>query len=390
LRETAPLAAERAVIGGTWLITGGLGAIGRRLAARLVARGASRVVLASRGAARAEVPLELRGLPVETANLDAIDARACADLVARLVDLRGVVHAAGVLDDCITAELTPARLDAVLAPKVAGAWNLHRAVEGRAELQHFVLLSSSAALLGSPGQANYAAANLALEELAHMRARAGLPALAIHFGPWAEAGMAAGAATARRLEALGLRSLSSPRALDALETLLKVKSPALGYFTVDWRRFARAVPPGVEPRRLEPFLGALSAQAQEGEPDLLSRLIDAESEERCALLADYAARSLARVLRMPVATLDRQRPLTELGLDSLMGVELSNRIQGDLFCAPPMSAILGASSIAAFGAALLAAVEGTGLLLDPGGDDADLLDEIESLSEEEVQRLLGE
>jgi hypothetical protein len=233
------------------------------------------------------------------------------------------------------------------------------------------------------------AANWTLEGLARARRRAGLPALAIHYGPWAEDGMAAEGAAARRLEALGMRSLSTERGLDAFEALLAADEPAAGFFSVDWRRFARAVPPGVHPRRLEPFLAALPTE--EGEPELVSLLLEAEPEERSALLSGYIARALGRVLRMPATAVDGRRPFAELGLDSLMAVELRNRIQGDLFVNPPITAILTAASVPAFARVLLRLLAAAGLLAELQDDlaGAGLLDEIERLSDEEVERLLG-
>jgi epothilone polyketide synthase E len=168
---------------------------------------------------------------------------------------------------------------------------------------------------------------------------------------------------------------------------------ALGYFTLDWRSFARAVPPGVEPRRLDPFLAALPTQAAEGEPELLSELFEAEPEERAGMLADYVARALGRVLRMPADAVDRRRPFPELGLDSLLGIELRNRIQGDLSVTPPMASILGADAVATFAGDLLQLLHEAGLVVDleAGLELApEMLAAIEGLSDEEVDRLLEE
>jgi 3-oxoacyl-(acyl-carrier-protein) synthase/NAD(P)-dependent dehydrogenase (short-subunit alcohol dehydrogenase family) len=401
LVETAPVPARRLALGGAWLVTGGLGALGRRIAARLIARGATRVVLVGRRAEAVPDELAAFGEAVEVRACDVSDGAACAALARALPPLEGVVHAAGVLDDGVLDDLTPERLVRVLRPKLAGAWNLHEAFATSDGLRAFVMISSSAALLGSPGQANYVAANWTLDALARARRRAGLPALTLHLGPIAGEGMAADEATARRLGALGMRTLSSARGLDALETLLArdFDAPgagddaAFGFFTLDWRTFARAVPPGVEPRRLDAFLAALPTQAAEGEPELLSELLDAEMEERAGLLADYVARALGRVLRMPADAVDRHRAFPELGLDSLLGIELRNRIQGDLSVSAPMASILGSPSTDAFAGDLLALLVEAGLIVDPGGDrdlSPELLSEIEGLSDEEVERLLDQ
>ena len=390
LLETKPTAATTAKLTGTWLITGGLGAIGRKIARRLVERGVERIVLVGRSET-AELPADLKGLPVELHACDVADASACDELVASLPHLRGVVHGAGVLDDGILIELTEDRLNAVLRPKLRGGWNLHEATSTREGLEHFVMLSSSAAVLGSPGQANYVAANWSLEALARARRRAGLPAITIHYGPWAEEGMAASEETAFRLEALGLRTLAAERCLDAFETLLDAGHTTVGFFFIDWRRFARAVPPSVQPRRLEPFLASLPTQAAEGEPEFLGELMEAETEDRDVMIEDYVARALGRVLRMPPQAVDRQRPFAELGLDSLMGVELRNRIQADLHVTAAMTDVLATASTATFAGTLQELLLEAGLLADLEmglADDDAILDEIESMTDEEVQRFL--
>ncbi|MEM7305305.1 MAG: SDR family NAD(P)-dependent oxidoreductase [Planctomycetota bacterium] len=393
LGETPPADARELTTGGAWLVTGGLGALGTRVAALLLARGAERIVLAGRSAAPDKRPAELIDERVDAIACDVSDAAACSALVESIGDLRGVVHTAGVLDDGVLAELTPERLARVLQPKLAGAWNLHRATRGMETLEHFVLFSSSAAVLGSPGQANYVAANAGLEALAEARARAGLPALAIHFGPWAEAGMAADGEALRRLASLGMRALAPERCLAALETLMTSDYASAGFFSLDWRLFARALPPGAEPRRLQAFLAAFATQAREGEPELLAQLQSAAPDARRAGLGDYLARTLGRVLRMPAESVDRRRPLAELGLDSLMGVELRNRVQADLGVTAPMTAVLGADSLEAFAGTVHGLLDDTGAFGDPERELADadeLLADIEGLSDEEVERLLAQ
>ncbi len=184
----------------TYLITGGLGGLGLAVAGWMVERGARHLVLVGRSApsAAAEAALErLRGSGAEVTFRRA-DVAEEAELGAvvtalreRMPPLRGVVHAAGVLDDAPIAELDSGRLARVLAPKVEGAWNLHAATAGE-PLDFFVLFSSAVSVLGSPGQGNYAAANTFLDALAHYRRRLGLPAVSIDWGPWAEVGLVAG------------------------------------------------------------------------------------------------------------------------------------------------------------------------------------------------------
>ena len=184
----------------SYLITGGFGALGLRAAQWLADSGARHLVLAGRGGARSDdvrrriEEIERQGVTVVSATADVADPKSVASLMetidSTLPELRGVVHAAGTLDDGVLAQQSWARFAGVLAPKVDGAWNLHQATIERA-LDFFVLFSSTASTFGSPGQGNYAAANAFLDGLAHYRRGLGLPALTVNWGAWAESGMAA-------------------------------------------------------------------------------------------------------------------------------------------------------------------------------------------------------
>ena len=184
---------------GTYLITGGLGALGLRVAEWLAEQGAGTIALLSRRQPSAEVESQLaairdRGAQVITLQGDVADGDSLAAALKQLPTdappLAGVVHAAGVLADGILTEMSLDQLDRAMQPKVPGAWNLHAATLD-SPLDFFVLFSSVASVLGSPGQANYAAGNAMLDALAHARRAAGLPATAINWGPWSGTGMAA-------------------------------------------------------------------------------------------------------------------------------------------------------------------------------------------------------
>ncbi|HEV2147081.1 MAG TPA: SDR family NAD(P)-dependent oxidoreductase, partial [Longimicrobiaceae bacterium] len=212
----------------TYLVTGGLGSLGIRVARWLADRGAGHLVLVGRGgpspeAAEAVEAIRATGAEVTLARADV----AREDEVRALVEgldrpLAGVFHAAGVLADGTLAAQRWERFAPVLAPKVAGAWNLHRATEGL-PLDHFVLFSSAASLLGSAGQGNYAAANAFLDALAHHRRARALPATSVNWAPWAEAGMAAGLGEARgdRWKGQGMGALSDAQGLASLGEALE-------------------------------------------------------------------------------------------------------------------------------------------------------------------------
>src|SRR5207253_3246325 len=184
---------------GSYLITGGLGGLGLSLAGWMVENGARHLALVGRHAATAAeenalMVLREAGANVVVINLDVAQpdqvGQALAEIDQSMPPLRGVVHAAGVLDDGILMHLDRERFESVMSPKLAGAWNLHRLTLDKA-LDFFILFSSSAALLGAPGQGSYAAANAFLDALAHYRRRLGLKALSINWGNWLEVGLAA-------------------------------------------------------------------------------------------------------------------------------------------------------------------------------------------------------
>ena len=183
----------------TYLVTGGLGALGLTVAAWMTRQGARHLVLAGRAgpsaaSARAIEAMRQAGAEIVVIAADVADDSQVAQVVARIhaemPPLRGVVHAAGVLDNAPVVSLDHERMSNVMAPKVEGAWNLHAATMAD-PLDFFVLFSSAVSVLGSPGQGNYAAANVFLDALAHYRHRRGLPAISINWGPWSEIGLAA-------------------------------------------------------------------------------------------------------------------------------------------------------------------------------------------------------
>ena len=274
---------------------------------------------------------ELRraGVEVVAAQADVARAEELAAVLAEMKSpLRGVVHAAGVLDDGVLAQQSWERFQTVLAPKVQGAWNLHRLTR-EVPLDFFVLFSSSAALLGSPGQGSYAAANAFLDALAQHRRGLGLPATSIAWGPWAGVGMAATRTESRqRWAALGVGAIAPEQGLEVLGRVLAEEPTRVGVLPIDWARFLRTFP-GSVPK----LLADLAPAALRGErpAGLLGRLAQVAVAERAEVLATHLQGEVARVLGLASARLpERQTGLMELGLDSLMALELRNRLQADL------------------------------------------------------------
>ncbi|MCK9930796.1 beta-ketoacyl reductase, partial [Frankia sp. Mgl5] len=323
---------------GTVLVTGGGGALGSLLARHLVVEhGVRHLVLLGRRGGAADLVAELSelGAKVTAPACDAVDRDALSAVFAAIPaehPLTAVVHAAGVLDDGVVSALTPERLDAVLRPKIDVAWHLHELTKD-IDLAAFVLYSSVAGVFGSPGQANYAAANAAMDALARQRHAAGLPTVSIAWGQWARTGGMAdqlGHADQERLARAGLIALSDADGLALFDAALNAGEPVLVAARLD----LAAVPDGIEPlmrglprptrRRARPHAaGADTSQTAE----LARRLAELPDEERTEAVLEAVIRNAAEVLGLPsVDALEPEQSFKEAGFDSLTALELRNRL----------------------------------------------------------------
>ncbi|HEY1278336.1 MAG TPA: SDR family NAD(P)-dependent oxidoreductase, partial [Acidimicrobiales bacterium] len=338
----------------TYLITGGLGGLGLATARHLAERGARHLLLLGRRppSAHTETVLtELRGEGVEVVAVqgdvaDRTDVeRAVGFVAATMPALRGIFHAAGILDDGAVAQQTWARFGQVLTPKLAGAWLLHESTR-QLELDHFVLFSSASAILGAPGQSSYTAANRAMGAVAHRRRAEGRPALSIDWGPWAEVGMAAGLGPReeRRLTERGVRFLSPADALDALDLLLGHDAPQVCVLWMDWDAARRDLG-GVA---LAAFLSEITSDrpqplhdASEAIHDVAAALATADPADQLDLLEEFVEEQIASVAGLdPSDRIEPHRDLSELGMDSLMAVELTNRLRTGTGLALPSTVAL--------------------------------------------------
>ena len=337
--------AERLRDDRTYLVTGGLGALGREVAAWLADRGAGTIVLNGRRAPGPEAEAGLdelreRGVTVTVELADVSDGGAVEAMLARIGErlppLGGVIHSAGVLVGGTLANQDWERFARVMAPKMLGAWHLHRATRDL-HLDLFVLFSSAFGALGSAGQAGYAAANAFLDRLAGHRRSLGLAGQAIAWGAWSGAGMAEARREriAERLRAAGHGWLSPAQGLGALDRLAG-QSMATAIVTVaDWPMLASrltSVPPF-----LDEVLPAVADRTRDtGATDLPARLRRAPAEEREAVLVGFLQDELRAVLRLaepPAPTVG----FFDLGMDSLMAVELRNRLNAALSGAGKLS-----------------------------------------------------
>ena len=321
----------------TYLVTGGLGGIGCAVAGQLADRGAKTIVLNGRrapdaAAADAIRALEARGVTVRVELADMTDGAAVDAMLARvdaeLPPLAGVIHSVGVLSDGALANQSWERFEQVLWPKVLGAWHLHRATEDR-DLDLFILFSSVVGILGSAGQANHAAANAYLDRLAAHRRTRGLPGQAIAWGAWSGVGEAEEQRDRieDHLAARGVRWITPQQGLRAFDQLVSQDLTAAAVTAVDWSVYVESF--GASPALLQDLLTRTTADIESAtatpETDLLSRLRAVPSGEREEVLIDFIRQELQLVLRLSAPPSPTAR-FFDLGMDSLMAVELRNRL----------------------------------------------------------------
>jgi natural product biosynthesis luciferase-like monooxygenase protein len=343
----------------TYLVTGGLGGLGMETARWLAEQGARHLVLLGRQVPRTEggssdepggqAPshvvsvreLRARGVNVHCVAADVADR---AQLTAAIDDieargwppLRGVVHAAGIGHPEKLVELTPSAMADVLRPKVIGAWTLHRAVAGR-PLDFFVMYSSATHQLGILGQgvAAYSAANAFLDGLAHLRVRQGEPGLSICWGPWARVGMAAKTGNDQRLAGFGIDGIEPAQGLRALGHLLGSRRAEAWVISVDWTKLFEAD----ADLRSAPLVSELSFAHAGGESEevlalrraLIETLRQAPDKLRGDLMLEHVQKHAMDVMRLDSrGAVDWRRGLFDIGMDSLMALELKNRLQASL------------------------------------------------------------
>jgi NADPH:quinone reductase-like Zn-dependent oxidoreductase/acyl carrier protein len=342
---------------GSYLVTGGLTGLGLLTATRMVERGARHMVLVGRRApsepALAAISkMRAQGVQVTIVQADMARreeiARVLAVVASTEAPLRGVVHSAGMLADGAMIQQQWQRFAGPLGPKVDGSWALHELTRNL-RLDFFVTYSSMAAMLGSPGQSNHAAANAFMDALAVHRRALGLPGLSIGWGAWSEIGAAADRKVDQRVAAQGIDSISPSRGIELLEALMRAPAPHVGVFPVRWNKFlaqsGRAFPPFFERMRAAAHSAARSAISTPVTPppqsSLSADLQDATPLRRQELLLAFVADHVARVIGAQSAqSIDPRQPLNELGLDSLMAVELRNRLGTGLGLARNLPATL--------------------------------------------------
>lgn len=400
VRRAAP-----ATLDGTYLVTGGTGGIGIEVAGHLIERGVRSMALVSRNPPANEVTTtadtwRAAGVDVRFFIADAADRTALAgvvaDIDADMEPLRGIVHAAGVTDDALIADQSWKRIESTLTPKLAGAINLCDLTEGR-ELAMFVLMSAASPVIGAPGQINYVASNAVLDALATARHTADRPMLSIGWGAWDRVGMTADIddAAVQRMERRGLRAMPVELALAAFDDADATASHEQPHLlAIDLDR-------GLLDER------GLFAEIRNGEDPtdaadtaLLAAWVDTVSGMRRTVISGFVTGEARKVLGLSSGTpIPMRQPLAELGLDSLMAVELRNAIGAALGEPQPATLLFDHPTSAALVDHLLGLVDassGNSQDLRGSAEDASMtdsaaatdLDDLAGLSEAEAEALL--
>ena len=383
---------------GTILIVGGTGGLGLSFAAWLCERGARHLVLAARRAidattAAAIERLKVTGVHVRHVQLDVANVAAVKQLVEALANeahpLRGIVHAAGVLDDGGLKQLDWSRFEPVLAPKVAGAWNLHESSR-ELPLELFVVFSSSTALLGTPGQANHAAANAWLDAFSSHRQALGLPCVSINWGPWSEIGAAARRGVEANARRHGMGTITAVKGWHLCGEILQRPTAQVAVLPMTWTEAPASL---VQAPFFDQVRQAAKATVIPPEPPAPTPTVDWAAMvpvKRTRQLSELINDEITVVLGLDTkAKLSATKGFFALGMDSLTAVELRNRLQNRVGLKLPSTIVFDHSSIEALSQKLANMFESPKAAPESPPPDAPS-DKIASLSSQELSALLDD
>jgi myxalamid-type polyketide synthase MxaB len=341
----------------TYLVTGGMGSLGLRVAKYLADHGAKHLALLSRRGRTADVEpllteIESAGAQVHVLSADVAQFNELATVLKKMQKecppLGGVIHAAGLLEDGILFQQDRARFQKVMAPKAVGAMNLHLLTKDLS-LDFFILFSSIASVLGSPGQGNYTAANAFLDALAQYRRGLGLPALSINWGPWGGGGMAANLIGSQDFAKRGLKAISTEKGLEILGALLHSPEAQQVVVSSDWDLLGQAYPKNRVPSLLASlYQPEIQGKKGGGSAELIQLMAQFKSlppAERQQWLEQMIQKRVADALDTDPERVDPEKPLNTMGLDSLMALELKNEIENVLGVVIPITLLIKGPSL---------------------------------------------
>jgi acyl transferase domain-containing protein/acyl carrier protein len=405
----------------TYVVTGGTGALGRIVATYLAQRGARHIALLSRG----EIPprdqwpllpddhryhatiatirkIEHLGTGVTTASVDITDTEQVTNwLTGHLRDggrpVRGIIHAAGAVDDRLLVNMTEDDFTKVMAPKITGARVLHNAFH-ECRLEFFVMFGSAGSVIASPGQGNYAAANAVLDAFAHYRQAQGLPGLTIGWGPWS-VGMVEELKLEKIYAQRGIELITPAAGTRILDRLINQKTPNVIAISVDWMQARRAAIGGrIPPMFSELGTAEISSDADDAECSALDFLSACPADERFEFVAGHVQQIAAAVFEIAVADIGPDDALDDIGMDSLMAMDFRLRVNAMFTIDLPLLELLRGVSVNSVADRILADLHLTDAWPAAGtdevpeavaaDDDVDRL--IEELSEDELREVLAE
>jgi NADPH:quinone reductase-like Zn-dependent oxidoreductase/acyl carrier protein len=389
--------------GATYLVTGGRGGFGLATAEWLASRGARHLALIGRSqttgpdAAAALDRLRKEGIEAREFSADVTDEAQLAKVLGQIrrdmPPLRGVIHAAAVIKDVALVNTSEPLFHDVLRPKMAGAWNLHRQTLGE-NLDFFTLYSSAITLFGNEGQANYAAANMYLEALAAHRRGLGLPGLAVAWGAISDVGhMARHAALTERVkERLGVRLLAPARALDRMADALAAGSDNVALAEVSWSRLA-ALPAVAKAPKYMRMRDLMREEASDtagiNADEIRVHLAGLPREEALAAVHQLLIKHIAGVVGTAPAKIPIDQPLTDLGMDSLMLVELQIGLDKQFGIAIPTLELMDLATVEKLGRRIVDEIGGTPAKVEQAEPSAHDLNPIENAPEPAFELTLG-
>jgi NAD(P)-dependent dehydrogenase (short-subunit alcohol dehydrogenase family)/acyl carrier protein len=377
----------------SYLVTGGLGGFGLKTAEWLAGKGARNLILISRSGPRSEEAksaldrLKKLGVKVHAASCDITDKLALSALLVEtaktLPPLKGIVHAAAVINDGLIRNMDADQIRSVLAPKMLGAAYLHEMTLDT-PLDFFILFSSATTLFGNPGQGNYVAANAWLEALAKKRRAAGLAATCVRWGAIDDVGfLARNEKIKDALQSrMGGSALNSAVALDVLESLLMADRSGLGVMELDWKALARFLPSAGTPKFSELARLGGDSDGNEDNADTLQQMLEELSEaDLLSTLIEMLKGELGEILRIPPDKIDPTRSMYDMGLDSLMGVELVVALESRFGTRLPVMTLSQNPTLVNLAERIIRLLKG-GEAVDAASDDSEILAQAKQLAQQ--------